>query len=275
MSNRSIRDGPNLQGLDIGRHRLPCPECYKGPRDTALSVEVRADGSAVWLCWRCRASGGTRGSRVLTVQHTRVDPRAADRQRSNNLAACRAIWKQTQPLRGTAGENYLLLRHCAIPPADGDLRFHAALFCPEVAAELPALVARVTTVIGNKAIGVHRIWFRSGEAKAVKKMRLGGSAEPVCTRLWPDSEIALGLGIAEGVETALAGAHWYKPVWSTIDAGQLAKFRSSQASKRSPYGVTTTRRESTRRERWGIATGTVGDTSSSCGRSASARTSMT
>ena len=189
-----------------------------------MSVEVRADGSAVWLCWRCHASGGTRGGRAFIVQRPRPDPRAAERQRSNTLAACRAIWKQTPALRGTAGESYLLLRHCAIPPAEGDLRFHAALFCPEVGAELPALVARVTTVIGNKAIGVHRIWFRPGEAKAVKKMRLGSSSDPVCIRLWPDSEVALGLGIAEGIETALAAAHWFKPVWSTIDVAQMKRF---------------------------------------------------
>ena len=44
---------PHLHGLRIGKHRLPCPECDKGPKDTALSVAVRADGSAVWWCWRC------------------------------------------------------------------------------------------------------------------------------------------------------------------------------------------------------------------------------
>jgi hypothetical protein len=217
-----MRDAPDLRGLDVGNHRLPCPQCDKGPRDTALSVELRADGSAVWWCWRCHAHGGIRAGRVLTV-HTRPDPRPETRQR-NTLAACRAIWKQAQPVAGTPGENYLRLRHCALPPPGGDLRFHAALFCPEVGREFPALVARVTTVSGNKAIGIHRIWFRPGEPKAIKKMRLGGCTEPVCIRLWSDDAVTLTLGIAEGVETALAAAQRFAPMWSTIDAGQMTKF---------------------------------------------------
>ena len=211
-----------LKGLGIGKHRSPCPECSKGPKDTALSIDIRANGSAVWWCWRCHAHGGIRGNRVLTVR-TLPDPRPEIRQRSA-LAACRAIWKQTQPLAGSVGEEYLRLRHCALPPPDGDLRFHAALYCPEVGHDLPALVARVSTVAANKTIGIHRIWFRRGEAKAVKKMRLGPSDEPVCIRLWPDAAITRGLGIAEGVETALAAAQAFKPMWSTIDAGQMAKF---------------------------------------------------
>jgi putative DNA primase/helicase len=217
----------DLRHLDVGRHRLPCPECDKGPKDAALAVEIRADGSAVWWCWRCHAHGGIRGDRVLTVhagsRPNRPEPHAQER-RESALAACRAIWKQTQPIAGTPGAEYLRLRCCALPPADGDLRFHAALYCPETAAELPALVARVSTVIGNKTIGIHRIWFRAGEPKAVKKMRLGASDEPVCIRLWPDAAVTVGLGIAEGVETALAAAQAFTPMWSTIDAGLMAKF---------------------------------------------------
>ena len=111
-----------------------------------------------------------------------------------------------------------------MPPADGDLRFHPHLYCPETKTELPALVAKVTTVLGNRTIGVHRIWFRPSESKAVKKMRLGGSDELVCIRLWPDDAVTMALGITEGVESALAAAGMFKPMWSTVDASQMAKF---------------------------------------------------
>src|SRR5207244_351837 len=94
--------------------------------------------------------------------------------------------------------------------------------------KLPALVARVSTVIGNRTVGVHRVWIRAGERKAVAKMRLGGvekgSGEAVCIRLWPDDAVAVGLGIAEGVESALAAAQAFRPMWSTIDAGQMTCF---------------------------------------------------
>jgi hypothetical protein len=41
-------------------------------------------------------------------------------------------------------------------------------------------------------------------------------------RLWPDDAVAMGLGIAEGIESALSLAHAFQPVWALIDAGNLA-----------------------------------------------------
>ena len=41
-------------------------------------------------------------------------------------------------------------------------------------------------------------------------------------RLWPDECVTQGLAVAEGIETALCAAHAFTPVWSTIDAGNLA-----------------------------------------------------
>ena len=215
----------DLRGLHPGRHRLACPNCDKGPRDTALSVLIRDDGSAVWSCFRCQVRGGTRGARTFTAHTSRAPaPRAVSAPR-NTLAAAREIWRQAQPIAGTLGEDYLHLRHCALPPTDGDLRFHPRLYCPETNSELAALVARVSTVIGNRMIGIHRIFIRRGEAKAVTKMRLGGSPDhPVCVRLWPDEDVTLGLGIAEGVESALAAGGMFQPMWSTIDAGQMTQF---------------------------------------------------
>jgi putative DNA primase/helicase len=43
----------------------------------------------------------------------------------------------------------------------------------------------------------------------------------VC-RLWPDDFVSHGLGVAEGIETALSLAHAYTPCWAAIDAGNLA-----------------------------------------------------
>jgi hypothetical protein len=43
-------------------------------------------------------------------------------------------------------------------------------------------------------------------------------------RLWPDEAVTCGLGIAEGIETALSLAWAYAPVWATIDAGHMARF---------------------------------------------------
>jgi phage/plasmid primase-like uncharacterized protein len=43
-------------------------------------------------------------------------------------------------------------------------------------------------------------------------------------RLWPDEGATRGLGLAEGIETALAAAHIHSPVWAAIDAGNLSAF---------------------------------------------------
>jgi histidyl-tRNA synthetase len=43
-------------------------------------------------------------------------------------------------------------------------------------------------------------------------------------RLWPDDYVSHGLGVAEGIETALSLAQAYEPVWSLIDANHLASF---------------------------------------------------
>lgn len=221
-----MRDNvPNLDGLAVGKHRLACPACNKGPRDTALSVDVRADGAALWYCWRCHASGGTRCGREYHALASSSAPRPDFVEHSRDATTrAKSIWKQTRPLFGSPGADYLFLRHCVLPPVDGDLRFHPQLYCPETKTEHPALVGKVTTVIGNRAIGIHRIWFRPGEPRAIKKMRLGGGDDPVCIRLWPDDAVTMALGIAEGIETALAAAVMFKPMWSTIDAGQMAKF---------------------------------------------------
>ena len=42
--------------------------------------------------------------------------------------------------------------------------------------------------------------------------------------LWPSEAVTYSLGIAEGVESALALAQVHRPVWAAVDAGNLAAF---------------------------------------------------
>lgn len=113
-----------------------------------------------------------------------------------------------------------------MPPADGDLRFSASLKHPPSTYSGPALVALVTHAETRAPLTLHRTWIRADGRKAdidPPRMLLGGHAKKhgvIC--LWPDDAVTVGLAIAEGVETALTLAHDYKPVWSLIDAGNLA-----------------------------------------------------
>ena len=112
-----------------------------------------------------------------------------------------------------------------MPPPDGDLRWHPALTHKPSGMVGPALVALVTDAVTREPITLHRTWVCADGTKAPldpPRMLLGGHRKQGgVVRLWPDEAAALGLGIGEGIETALSMARHYTPVWSAIDAGNL------------------------------------------------------
>lgn len=142
-----------------------------------------------------------------------------------------AIWREGVHWRGTLGEEYLrkpqsdggrAIQTNAIHD-DADLRFHPE--CPWGQGTTPCLIARFTTAIGNRRLG---IWRRplTGE-----KPRTLGPMSGAVIRLWPDAAIERGLVIGEGVETVLAAATrithrgaLLQPAWAAGNAGNLAKF---------------------------------------------------
>lgn len=214
--------GIELRKARDGENRAACPWCDKGPRDDALAVRIEGD-CAVYKCHRCGRSGRVSELGAIPKENRTPQIRPKPENRGAREIAAR-IWAECLPLAATAGSEYLRMRACILPPIDGDLRFHPGLFCSEITAKAPAIVARVSTAVGNEFVGVHRI-FLNGTDRAIAKLRLGGgSGAPVCVRLWPDDAVERFLAIAEGIETALAAAHIRTPIWAAIDAGQLQQF---------------------------------------------------
>jgi len=213
--------------LKLGENRLPCPVCARGPKDTALSVRLEPDGVFVWHCHRlCGMDGSSRSRDDKTPPRERqAAPRPAERPRGLSDSA-RALWAATLPVCGPAAD-YLQARACALPPADGDLRFMPALRHPSGYMG-SALVALITDVCTAAPLSLHRTWIKPDGSKAdVSPPRLLLKDHPIAggvIRLWPDEDVTTGLGVAEGIETALSLAHGFTPVWSLIDAGHLAKF---------------------------------------------------
>lgn len=207
--------------LTPGTHRLPCPTCNKGPKDQALAVTVEADGQWVAYCHRCHYSAHSGGAaRVIPL----TQPKAS-RKRIGLSDWARELWQSCSPIGGIAAD-YLHARHCVMPPTDGDLRYHSHLKHPSgyIGA---ALVALITDQFTGKPLSLHRAWIHADGTKATNpaKMMLGGHPIPHgVIRLWPDECVTYGLGIAEGIETALSLAWGFKPVWSLIDAGHMGKF---------------------------------------------------
>ncbi|MBD0274074.1 MAG: toprim domain-containing protein, partial [Acetobacteraceae bacterium] len=140
----------------------------------------------------------------------------------------RRIWSEAVPPAGTLVERYLRCRGLDLP-AGAPLRFHPA--CPRGAERWPAMLAPMTDPATGEFCGVHRTFLaRDGGGKAPDgpggepcKMMAGRAG---VVRLMPDEEVGTSLGLAEGIETALAVAQRFgwRPVWAAGSAPAIRAF---------------------------------------------------
>lgn len=200
--------------MDRHTRRAACPECDRGLKDKALAITSDERGTVAY-CHRCGhvEYDNTEGAGSSRISSPNTDPERL-----------RLIWRRTEPLCGSLAERYLTYRRCALPPADGDLRY-----LPPVDRFPPSICARVTDVVTREPISLHFTRLApDGRGKAGTdrdRLLLAGHRKAGgCIRLWPDEAVTNGLAIAEGIESALAAAHGYSPIWSTIDAGNLSNF---------------------------------------------------
>lgn len=210
-----------------GPSRQKCPSCGRGPKDKTCGVTLEHDGSGVAHCFRCDYVETLRPEGRQQRPGTRQAPRTLAVRHEVLSEFGETLWGSCRPLAGEAVA-YLEARTCVIPPADGDLRWHPALKHPPSGVVGPALVALVTDAITGQPLTLHRTWVCADGSKArldPPRMLLGGHRKAGgVIRLWSDETVTTGLGIAEGIETALSLAHAYQPVWACIDAGNLAAF---------------------------------------------------
>jgi putative DNA primase/helicase len=257
-SEGSMSELPAMSHLPIGSHRLPHDWCKPGSRSKPLHVDVTAVG-AVWKCFRCPEAGSSSICRKcgLPISFKKLangkwcptNPDGSDHECQGQGASSdrggkspqpirsaqvhdtlsqygRDLWADCNPIAGIALD-YLQARRCVIPPIDGDLRWHPKLKHPS-GYEGAALVALCTDAISCEPRTLHRTWIRADGRKAdvdperllLKDHRKKGAV----IRLWPDECVTTGLGIAEGIETSLCAAHAFTPMWSCIDAGNMAAF---------------------------------------------------
>lgn len=220
--------------LPTGTHRLRCPACGRDRRaDKTLGVTLDALGAGVAHCFRCAFVETYRADRPSHQrQHTarhrepvqRVAVEAAP-QHDTLSPQGRALWRASHPIApGAPPAHYLTMRSCALPPVSGHLRWLPAHRHPTGHVG-PCLVALLTDVATRQPKSLHFTWIAGGRKADVNPPRLllkgHRKAGTVC-RLWPDDFVTHGLGIAEGIETALSLAHGYAPVWACIDAGNLS-----------------------------------------------------
>ena len=152
----------------------------------------------------------------------------------------RLTWAHTKPITAEdpAGK-YLLSRGCMLPHPDGDLRWVAEHEHPS-GHTVPALVGLITDIRdAARQLSLHQTWIttdgsgrkvfdhlnhRPKHQRPLSRLTLPGhTTKGGCIRLWPDAAVTTGLGVAEGIETALTLAKEITPVWSLLTAGELAE----------------------------------------------------
>jgi hypothetical protein len=199
--------------------RGACPVCDRGPRDTALAITTDERGTVAY-CHRC-GYVATETLQRRPIEPTRTTASTEPLEWSNTAER---IWRRTQGLAGTLGEVYLRFRGCVLPPRDSALRYLSASDTYP-----PSLCAAVSDVRTAHPITLHFTRLApDGRGKAgtdCDKLLLAGHRKRRgCIRLWPNEDVESHLTLAEGIESALAAAHAYTPVWSTVDASNLACF---------------------------------------------------
>ena len=209
-------------------------EAGEGGDALALVAHLhRTPMRAAWewaLAWLGVADGGW----VPRAPERPAAPPACERRSSGTADLAHALWREAVPADapGSLVAIYLASRGLHLPddPDDPDvpavLRFHPA--CPRGAERWPAMLALMTDPATGEPCGVHRTFLaRDGSAKAsgpLPAKMMAGRAGVV--RLVPDEDVTMGLGIAEGIETALSVMQGYgwRPVWAATSAGMIRTF---------------------------------------------------
>jgi putative DNA primase/helicase len=230
---RRSADGQTLRCADLSgrppRNEGSCVIYLKGPRagtaydfatgESAGPIDLlqHATGltDAALFAEAARLAGLVRSWQASRPTTPRPDPGL---EVARILAGCK-------PLAGTPAETYLGSR--GLPdPGCADLLYHPDLADFETTRGWAGMVAVVRDAAGAPTGGIHRTFLLDdGTAKAPPGKKMLGSVAGGAVRLWPMPEDGR-LGIAEGIETALAaGTIFGLPVWAALSADGLRRWQ--------------------------------------------------
>lgn len=169
-------------------------------------------------------------ARIAGMDHPA--PRNAPRAKPDHTGEIARLVDGAQPIAGTPGETYLRIRGVADPGCP-DLVFHPDLPDFDTRRGWPELVALPRLADGTRTQGIHRTFLLDdGCAKGPAGKKMLGSVADAAVRLF--AMPADGhLGIAEGIETALAAHALFRTaVWAALSADGLARFRWPEGTAR-------------------------------------------
>lgn len=213
-----------------------CPMC--GGKDR-FRYDNKA-GRGTWICNQCGAGDGYKLLQMLHGWSFRVaadevriavgdsmaaEPVKSDDDDARKAASIRKVWSETESVESGDPVWKYLNRRVGLDLIPASLRYHPALAYRHDDGSVthhPAMVAAVTYPDGKGAT-LHRTYLTADGSKAAlaapKKLMPGKPLQSACIKLGGYSSV---LGIAEGIETALAASRLFGvPVWSCVSSSLM------------------------------------------------------
>jgi phage/plasmid primase-like uncharacterized protein len=245
-----------LGGVVSGRDHVLVPGPNHGPKDRSLAVKITGDDdfkvhSFAGDDWQdCRdyvrqraglpewQPGSGRQTSSWPPERTAQTPKAdtpPPEPEDWKVKHVSRTWAASQSIKGTLAETYLKKRGLVLLP--DVLRADALRFHPNCSVRyggrgecLPAMTAAIRSNHSGDLQGVHCTFLDRDGTKAAMpdegpSRRIYGNAKCGSVRLIHNAEICDGIGIAEGIETALAVmCMGWLPVWSVLSIPGLHSF---------------------------------------------------
>lgn len=236
MDLRSI--ARQLGGDVAGRSTVNCPGPGHSHKDRSLSVTFDPNAPDGFIVnsfaarddWRhcrdfiCSKLGITADTGKKTSRFNIFETKTGNADTASALANAEralALWRESTNITGTLAETYLQGRGLGAC-ASSNLRFHPS--CPFGPGQRhPCLVALYRDIETDEPRAIHRTAL-TPDGQKIDRMTLGPK-RGCAIKLDDNAEVTVKLTIAEGIETALAGAALgYRPIWATGDAGEISRF---------------------------------------------------
>ena len=205
-------------------------------RSPSLSINVTTDGRPLVKCFAgctqaqvidaLRSRGLWDDDRILgrrpVAERNAASPTTVDNAKRRLRAS--VWWRESIPIDGTLAARYLCeARGLSIPVGVSGrvLRFHPR--CPFGETKHPCMIALYRDVITDEPRAIHRTALTSAGEKIDRKA--WGSTAGAAIKLSANAEVAAGLTVAEGLETAIAGMKFeLTPAWALGCADAIRTF---------------------------------------------------